>query len=839
MKKITLIKSFSLFIMLLCAVNFGFGQTTLAAGDIAITGFNSDDPDQFSFVLLTDVTTGTSINFTDNGWQSSGSFRGGEGTITWTATSNLPCGTVIVITDESPFSSSVGSVTDGGFQLSIDGDQILAYQGLSSTPTFIYAIHFDGTTGWSADATTANTSAIPSGLTNGTNAIAINDTDNATYDCSVTSDNSLILSAVSNSINWISSGSILTIGDCYYSCTACSGGTVTWNGAWVGGSPDITTQVIISTNYNTANGGSEISFSACSLKVENGATLNIADNDYIEVENVLTVDSGCFITVQPYGAFIQNNDTSSNGIYGNISVVKKTADLNVWYEYTYWSSPVSGETIGGGLFESEASRRYLFNGQNFLDATAETSNNNAAVTGQDDIDDNGDDWQWLSSGTIMQPGVGYAATHSEAFFIAPPMSSLPYQFDYTFEGPFNNGVITVPIYRNDSELADNNWNLIGNPYPSAIDADLFLAANTIIDASVTTTSASTIDGAIFLWSQATDLSSNENGNQAQNFSDSDYAIINGTGETAGGDGTVPSIILPSGNRAIPSGQAFFISMSNAAPATLVSGDIYTADVIFNNSMRVFGSTDNSQFFKSNSKKNTSLPNKLRVNLTSDNGVFNQTLIGYVNGASNNDDGAYFDAQKNIATTTSAILYSTINGSNKKFAIQGKAVNSLDENEIIKLGFKTIIDVATLYKLSVAQLQGSFLTSNTIYLKDNLTGTVHDLSASDYTFTSEVGEFNERFEIMFTAEALSTEDNILDAKSLKIVQLDNDHVQFSTSNNLSIKSVTIFDLLGRQLYNLKGNTSSETYKLSNLNKAVYIAKVELSNGAIITKKSFKN
>ncbi len=72
-----------------------------------------------------------------------------------------------------------------------------------------------------------------------------------------------------------------------------------------------------------------------------------------------------------------------------MSVTKKTAPMAVALEYTYWSSPVYGETIGNGLFEANASRRYSFNALNFLDATAETGNDGGTVPGQDDIDDNG------------------------------------------------------------------------------------------------------------------------------------------------------------------------------------------------------------------------------------------------------------------------------------------------------------------------------------------------------------------------------------------------------------------------------------------------------------------
>ncbi len=85
-----------------------------------------------------------------------------------------------------------------------------------------------------------------------------------------------------------------------------------------------------------------------------------------------------------------------------------------YYEYTYWSSPVSGETIGNGLTDSDPTRRFSFEAGNFKDSTTETNNNNASNPGQDDIDDNGDDWQFTPAATVMDPGVGYASHHEES-----------------------------------------------------------------------------------------------------------------------------------------------------------------------------------------------------------------------------------------------------------------------------------------------------------------------------------------------------------------------------------------------------------------------------------------
>ena len=313
---------------------------------------------------------------------------------------------------------------------------------------------------------------------------------------------------------------------------------------------------------------------------------------------------------------------------------------------------------------------------------------------------------------------------------------------------------------------------------------------------------------------------------------SDYAIINTTGQTAGGDGIIPS-------RYIPSGQSFFMAYDNSAVGNLISSspdDIYEGNVVFNNSMRV--TTNNDQFFRGTNSKSSSLDNKIWINLTSDNGVFNQLAIAYVDNATNGYDGMGYDTPRNLSTELYSSIYTIIEGEDKKFAIQGKAKGSLTLDESIPLGFDTSINVATLYTLSISQMEGEFLNNNTIYLKDYLMNIVHDLSNSEYTFTSEVGEFKERFEIVFTNASLSTNENSLADNTISIVELDSDNVRFKTSSNQTIKTVVIYDVLGRLLYNLNGNSSSETYNLSSLSQATYIAKVELSNGLIITKKAIK-
>ena len=94
-------------LLLFCSI-FLFGnqllhsQTTLVAGDIAIVGYNAESivEDDFTFILLRDITSGTNIKFTDFGWCSGVDITGfqsanpcgastgshSDGAISWTST---------------------------------------------------------------------------------------------------------------------------------------------------------------------------------------------------------------------------------------------------------------------------------------------------------------------------------------------------------------------------------------------------------------------------------------------------------------------------------------------------------------------------------------------------------------------------------------------------------------------------------------------------------------------------------------------------------------------------------------------------------------------------------
>ena len=163
----------------------------LNAGDIAFTGFTADDPDAFTFVALVDIAAGEQITFTDNGWLAGGGFRPGEGTFTFTAATTIAAGTVVT------------PALGGGVDFDPSGDQILAYQGSDSDPSFLAAIQFDDS-GF-GDATSDSTTALPSALTEGVTALNLGEAENGRYDGPTAGTRDELLTAINDPANWTTS----------------------------------------------------------------------------------------------------------------------------------------------------------------------------------------------------------------------------------------------------------------------------------------------------------------------------------------------------------------------------------------------------------------------------------------------------------------------------------------------------------------------------------------------------------------------------------------------------------------------------------------------------------
>jgi hypothetical protein len=174
-----------------------------SAGDIAFIAYNGDGNDDFAFVVLSEISSGTVIYFTDNEWTGSAFNDTNEGRVEWTATSTVDAGTVVVITDvNGSESANVGNVSEiGNLNLGASDDCLWALNAAPATsygsaPTFYGVICNDIANGDTVTGT---------GLTLGTNGINFdNDRDGFLYTGSRSNQASFsaYLSQIYNSSNW-------------------------------------------------------------------------------------------------------------------------------------------------------------------------------------------------------------------------------------------------------------------------------------------------------------------------------------------------------------------------------------------------------------------------------------------------------------------------------------------------------------------------------------------------------------------------------------------------------------------------------------------------------------
>mgnify|MGYP000085152518 CR=1 FL=1 len=217
--------------------------TTLTPGDMVVVDFNIDNS-SFRLAALTDISAGTVINITDRGWTSSNAFQvygTNEGTITWTVGTDITAGETFefdvtpgsppIVTLNEVFSGSnrTGEITTeagswSNYSFAFSGDQILIYQGTDASPTFVYGLSTSNSDAnhpsdgeWqNTVATSSALSHLPTGLTNGTSALALTKDlhfDNYAYTGPTSSaDKATWLSRFGNTSNWTGHDSVQQTG---------------------------------------------------------------------------------------------------------------------------------------------------------------------------------------------------------------------------------------------------------------------------------------------------------------------------------------------------------------------------------------------------------------------------------------------------------------------------------------------------------------------------------------------------------------------------------------------------------------------------------------------------
>lgn len=490
------------------------------------------------------------------------------------------------------------------------------------------------------------------------------------------------------------------------------------------------------------------------------------------------------------------------------------------YLYNYWSSPVAPTSNSNYTLPDIMSNvGFLTSGYN---GTVSPVNNADYWIWKYDNRPSNDYWQWQHVRSTGSLKIG------EGFTMKGPGTVTPDQ-NYIMQGQPNNGDFSLP-------MAVNNMYLIGNPYPSALDADQFILDNiSTTDGGNNTTNV--INGALYFWDHFAVNShylSDYQGGYAV------YTLLGGT--LAISTDTRINATYASGTkvpeRYIAVGQGFFASADDDGGITGLTDPIVGGNILFKNSQRVFqketvtGSNSGSVHFKNGKKSQVTAKiapdtrEKIRLMFDSPNGYHRQLLLGADEKTSNNFDLGY-DAL--LIENNKEDMYWNLDSS--KLLIQ--AVNNFNDDQ--KIPFSMKIAKEGLAVVRIDNLENIDADKN-IYIHDLELNTFHDLRTSDYSVPLIPGEYKDRFEITFSNNAALSIENI-DALGLQ-VYFSNEKESIIINNPKLIKfnTVEMHNVVGQSVFKAS-NALEESYlefKTTQLNTGVYIINLTTENSTVSKK-----
>ena len=547
----------------------------------------------------------------------------------------------------------------------------------------------------------------------------------------------------------------------------CVGGDTLWNGTvWSNGLPSTTKRAIIDGLYITAN---QLDLDVCELTITANGSLFISALGSVVVQNNV-INEGVFV-IEHTANFVQvNDDATVTNTLGTINVDVRTALVET-RDFVMLGSPMSQEAredVWSAAFNVQAFDPALF--EPFVPIEVGATYNFQSA----DFD------AWSPKTGVLNAGEGYLV-FPQTGYTAPGG-----QFDYVYDaGTLNNGLYARTLTYDGTP--EGSPNMLSNPYASAIDANVFMAANAEIDA-------------VYFWEHGATSSPLTEGPGDRNYSMRDVSAYNGMGgvQAASGAGTTP-------NGVISTAQGFGVFASAAGIAT------------FNNSMRL--TSGNTTIRTSEVQKDRLW---LRVQDLS-YGEASNALVGFTSTATEGVDAKY-DSQ---VIENAVSLYSYIDEDySTAYTIQGREEFSIGAT--VQLGFNTVIEEELDYSISLSDFDGAAWEQAYVYLVDNETGVVTNLHIEDYSFTATEGTYENRFLLRFQHRVLGTGAAAL--SNVSVYPNPTSRFLNISSPDSMIKSVSIVDLRGRTVMDLNDIVDTNTsIDVSLLSSAVYFAKIQTELG----------
>lgn len=499
------------------------------------------------------------------------------------------------------------------------------------------------------------------------------------------------------------------------------------------------------------------------MTVQNAAAFELDEEKNLVVKKQF-INNGATVLFKDKSSLVQIDNVTN---VGSITYQRKTRELK-HLDFVYWGSMVNNRAIKDIWMTNANETFYQFN----------------AATNA---------WQLLGGTTIMQPGRGYIARARYINGGWPlynfPIPPGPPIYTSSFLSIPNNGNISVNV-------TPDRFNLLGNPYPSAIDMVEFAKQG------FATVEEGPFLPTFYIWTQTTPITNNT-------YTGNDYAYYNVATNTA----TQVDTFTPT--RYLNAGQAFFIRTKTTAPTS----------VVFTNEQRVVAQNNN--FTKPGPSKGQTNPvanvmDRFWLNLRNTIQDFKQIAVVHIPNATNGYDTLLESPAFNGNTNMN--FFSLIGTS--RIGIQARA--SMVPEDEFPIGYQAT--TAGTYTIELANKEGVF-SSHPIYLEDMLTNQVQNLQTGTYSFTTASGVHNNRFKIKYNNLTLST--NPFELQNI-VVFISNETLHVKTGGEF-IEKMEIYDIQGRLLQTIQGEASAQLEVALQMANQVILLKIKTTDGKTGTKK----
>ena len=358
----------------------------------------------------------------------------------------------------------------------------------------------------------------------------------------------------------------------------------------------------------------------------------------------------------------------------------------------------------------------------------------------------------------------------------------------SFTGRVNNGTIVQTIQT--TSIGDNpnwnndDWNLLGNPYPSGLDLNNFWFQNADLTGALT-------DG-IYFWVETQDTAFNQYGN---------YLVWNPMGGTYIPD-TKNELSV------VPPGMGFWV-LANDVDAL----GTWQYDIVFDNSMRsVLRESPVSHNYNFQDHER----HRMWVYLVNDSNEYDQILIGTHPAATDSIDLLY-DAHKNYGGEPLAIA-TVVN--QQAFTIHSDAPRTAVDTSEIKL-----VILASNESNHYLRIDSSayYLDEKRVFLLDKLKNTEEELflGQSVTLDIDSAGAYRNRFYLKVTNSHITGVSDVSNSLNGRIWTYGNEVMYDNFVNNIS--EISVYDLRGVQIYHSYPNNRNSKFSIPNLPEGIFIVK----------------